>query len=52
MIESVAGEMIAAPSPWTARAPMSIPSEFARPQTSEAMVNSARPTMNTRRRPR
>jgi hypothetical protein len=43
--------MIAAPRPWTARAPNSTPALLARPQTSEASVNSTRPTMKTRRRP-
>jgi hypothetical protein len=51
MIERAAGERIAAPSPCTARAAISVPSEFERPQASEARVNSATPTMNTRRRP-
>ncbi len=51
MIESAAGERIAAPRPCTARAAISIPSELDRPQASEAAVNSATPTMNTRRRP-
>ena len=32
-IESAAGEMIAAPRPWTARAPIRTPSELARPQS-------------------
>ena len=43
MIESAAGERIAAPRPCTARAAISIPSEFERPQASEAAVNSATP---------
>src|SRR4029077_5996521 len=50
-IESAAGVMIAPPRPCTARATISIPSDCANPQTSEASVNSATPTMNTRRRP-
>src|SRR5256885_1443781 len=50
-IESAAGVMIAPPSPCTARATISIPSDCARPQTSEAIVKSATPTMNTRRLP-
>ena len=52
MIDNVAGEMKAAPRPWNARAVMSIAAEPASPQVSEATVNSARPTMNIRRRPR
>ena len=43
-IESAAGEMIAAPRPWTARALISTPELLAKPQTSEASVNSVRPT--------
>ena len=50
-MESAAGVMIAAPNPCTARATISIPSDCASPQTSEAIVKSATPTMNTRRRP-
>ncbi len=52
MIDSADGERIAAPSPCTARAAISCPSEFERPQASEASVNSATPNMKTRRRPR
>ena len=33
MIDSAAGERIAAPSPWTARAAISIPSEVESPQS-------------------
>ncbi len=51
MIESVAGEMIAAPMPCTARAATSTPIEPASPQASEAAENSASPAMNIRRRP-
>ena len=50
-IESAAGEMIAAPTPWIARAAMSVASDVARPQTSDAPEKSARPAMNIRRRP-
>ena len=50
-IESAAGVMMAPPSPCTARATISIPSDEASPQTSEAIENNATPTMNTRRRP-
>ena len=50
-IDSAAGEMIAPPKPCTAREAISIPSLCARPQTSEAIVNTTTPTMNTRRRP-
>ena len=41
MIESVAGEMIAAPTPCTARAATSTPIELASPQTSDAAENNA-----------
>ena len=51
MIASVAGEMIAAPSPCTARAAISTPIEPESPQASDATENSATPAMNTRRRP-
>src|SRR5580765_4256172 len=50
-IDRAAGEMIAPPSPCTARDAISIPSDCASPHASEASVNSATPTMNTRRRP-
>jgi hypothetical protein len=43
--------MTAAPMPCTARAPLSIVMSVARPQPSEASVNSARPKVNSRRRP-
>ena len=50
-IERAAGEMIAAPMPCAARAPISTPMLFASPQTSEAMVKSVRPTRKIRLRP-
>ncbi len=50
-IESAAGEMIAAPRPWTARALIRTPELLAKPQTSEASVNSVRPTRKIRLRP-
>ena len=50
-IESAAGEMIAAPMPWTALAAISTPILPARPQTSEASVKSVRPTRKIRLRP-
>jgi hypothetical protein len=49
--DSAAGTAIAAPSPWRARAPSSIAGALARPQASEATVNSASPMANSRRRP-
>ena len=51
-IERAAGEMIAAPRPWSARAAISAPSLHARPDNSDATVNTTMPTRNTRRRPR
>src|SRR6266508_2408580 len=50
-IESAAGVMIAAPSPWTPRAPISDASDHARPAKSEASVNTTIPTRKIRRRP-
>ena len=51
MIESVAGFISAAPTPWTARAPIRKEALGARPHASEASVKIARPTVNMRRRP-
>ena len=51
-IESAAGAMIAAPSPWRARAPISDGSFHASAARSEATLKTARPMMNIRRRPR
>ena len=51
MIESAAGEMIAAPKPCTARAPIRTPSDHARPQKNEATVKITTPVRKTRRRP-
>ena len=42
-MESAAGEIIAPPSPWTARAPISMPEDRARPQASEPAVKRSRP---------
>ena len=50
-IESAAGERIAAPRPWTARAAISVPSLSAKPPAREASAKSTSPPMNTRRRP-
>ncbi len=49
---STAGEAIAPPAPWMARAASSHAAEVARPPASDAAVNSVMPAMNTRRRPR
>ena len=50
-IERAVGVMIAAPMPWTARAPISAPGDQASPQSSDASVKNRSPTMNRRRRP-
>ena len=50
-IERAAGEMIAAPRPCTARAPIRTFALFARPQASEAAVKMTSPTMKISRRP-
>ena len=50
-IESAAGEMIAAPMPWTALDAIRIPDDQARPQKNEATVKTTTPTRKTRRRP-
>ena len=51
MIDSVAAEMIAAPTPCTARAAISTPIVFASPHAREAAEKIATPIMNIRRRP-
>ena len=51
MIESVAGFIIAAPTPWTARAAISVSPFAARPQASDESVKTTRPAMKIRRRP-
>ena len=43
MIASAAGEMNAAPSPWSARQAISIPELCARPSSSDATVKTTRP---------
>src|SRR3954470_8733401 len=50
-MDSAAGEMIAAPSPWSERAAIKDPSDQARPASSEARVKTTMPTRNSRRRP-
>src|SRR5579859_7183537 len=50
-IERAAGSMIAAPMPWTARAPIMNPTPVASAAASDATVNSPRPTIRMRRRP-
>ena len=53
--ESTASEtanMIAAPTPWAARATLSIVIDCASPHSSDIAVKSARPITNSRRRPK
>ena len=52
MIESAAGEMSAAPSPWSARKPISIPDVEAIPFRNDAAVKMTRPIRKSRFRPR
>ena len=51
MIESEPGSSIAAPSPWMARKPTSIPVEVDRPHMSDPSVKRPRPLMKKRFRP-
>jgi hypothetical protein len=51
MIESAAGEISAAPSPCSAREPMSMPELTERPSSSEATVKITRPIRKSRFRP-
>ena len=52
IIASTAGEAIAPPTPWAARAASSIPADVASPPASEATVNRLMPARKTRSRPR
>ena len=52
MIESVAGIMNAAPTPWMAREATSQPSVGARPIVAEASAKTTTPNRNMRRRPK
>ncbi len=49
---STCGIITAAPTPWTKRSATRAPADGARPQPSEANVNSAAPARNTLRWPR
>ena len=51
VIEKTDGERIAPAAPWARRAAMSMPGLVDSPAQSEVAKNSARPTMNSRRRP-
>ena len=51
MIESVAGIISAAPTPWTARAEISSGALEERPQASEESVKTVRPMVKISRRP-
>ena len=48
---ALANAPIAAPRPWTARAAISQPADWAIPPANEASENTTRPSMNMRRRP-
>ena len=48
---SPVGAAIAAPTPWSSRATTNVVSSQAIPHSTEAMVNSATPTMKVRLRP-
>ena len=52
MIESAAGEMSAAPRPWSARNPISIPEVLEIPFRNDAAVKMTRPIRKSRFRPR
>ena len=52
MIETTAGASIAAPRPCSARNASSIPGVVASPQSSDATVNSAMPSVNSLLRPK
>jgi hypothetical protein len=52
MIESVAGFIIAEPTPWTTRAPIRKPALDASPHASEDAVKMTSPRMNRRLRPK
>src|SRR5919198_1100711 len=49
--DRAAGSMIAAPMPWTARAAIMKPAPVASAAASDAALNSASPSIRTRRRP-
>jgi hypothetical protein len=51
MIDSAAGDSIAAPSPWLARAANSPPPLVATAEASDESMNTARPEKKMRRRP-
>ena len=51
MIERVAGFISAAPTPWTIRAPISMPPLVASPQASDESVKIAIPIRKISRRP-
>ena len=52
MIDIATGLSIAPATPWSTRKAMSQPTPGARLQARDAAVNSARPNLNTRARPR
>ena len=52
MIDSVAGFIRAAPTPWTTRAPISTSGPFASPQRNDEPMKIRRPMTKIRRRPK
>jgi hypothetical protein len=50
-MDSAAGVISAAPSPWASRAPISMPEFCASPPASDARPNSTVPATSVRRRP-
>jgi len=50
-VDSAAGVIIAAPSPWASRAPISMAALAASPPASDDSPNSAVPAISIRRRP-
>ncbi len=50
-VDSVAGRIMAAPTPWTSRAPISTLADPAAPATTLATTKTAIPTAKSRRRP-
>ena len=52
MTDIAAGLSIAAPAPWTSRAPISIVSVVAKPPSSEPATSTPAPKRNIRRRPK
>ena len=52
IIARLPGVSSAAPTPWSSRAPISWPGDWATPHSAEARANQVTPTRKTRRRPK